>query len=40
VEYAKDGAKFAKDFAAAFSKLLSLGVPFPADSAPIVVQFK
>ena len=40
VEYAKDGAKFSKDFAAAFSKLLSLGVPFPADSAPIVVQFK
>jgi catalase (peroxidase I) len=28
VEYAKDDAKFAKDFAAAFEKLLELGVDF------------
>lgn len=31
-EYTKDEDKFFKDFAAAFSKLLELGVPFPADS--------
>ncbi|MEW5302225.1 MAG: hypothetical protein WDW36_005027 [Sanguina aurantia] len=30
--YAKDGDLFAKDFAAAFSKLLELGVPFPEGS--------
>ena len=28
--YAKDGDAFARDFAAAFGKLLELGVPFPA----------
>jgi cytochrome c peroxidase len=39
-EYAKDSAGFSKDFAAAFSRLLELGVPFPADSKPIVVKFK
>lgn len=27
--YAKDEDKFASDFAAAFAKLLELGVPFP-----------
>lgn len=32
-EYAKDEDKFFADFAAAFSKLLELGVPFPAASA-------
>lgn len=30
--YAADDAKFKADFAAAFNKLLSLGVPFPATS--------
>ena len=39
-EYAKDGAGFSKDFAAAFAKLLELGVPFPVEAKPIVVQFK
>jgi cytochrome c peroxidase len=31
--YAKDEARFFKDFAAAFSKLLELGVPFAATKA-------
>jgi cytochrome c peroxidase len=31
--YAKDEDKFMKDFAAAFAKLLELGVPFPATKA-------
>lgn len=31
-EYAKDEEKFFRDFAAAFSKLLELGVPFPEDA--------
>lgn len=31
--YAKDEAKFLEDFAAAFSKLMELGVPFPAPTA-------
>jgi cytochrome c peroxidase len=34
--YAKDEAKFFSDFAAAFSKLQSLGVDFPAESKPVV----
>lgn len=34
--YHKDEAKFAADFAAAFSKLMELGVPFPANAAPAV----
>lgn len=33
--YAKDEEKFFADFAAAFSKLLELGVPFPATAQPI-----
>lgn len=32
-QYAKDEEAFFKDFAAAFSKLLELGVPFPEGSA-------
>lgn len=31
--YYKDAAKFDTDFAAAFSKLLELGVPFPETAA-------
>lgn len=31
--YAKDAEKFDADFAAAFSKLLELGVPFSAEPA-------
>lgn len=31
--YYKDAAKFDADFAAAFSKLLELGVPFPETAA-------
>jgi cytochrome c peroxidase len=31
--YAKDEERFFADFAAAFSKLLELGVPFPAPAA-------
>jgi len=33
--YAKDQARFFTDFAAAFGKLLELGVPFPAEAKPI-----
>ena len=33
-QYAKDDDKFASDFAAAFSKLLELGVPFEAPGTP------
>jgi cytochrome c peroxidase len=33
--YAKDEEKFFSDFAAAFSKLQSLGVEFPVDSKSI-----
>lgn len=33
-EYAASEDKFAADFAAAFSKLLHLGVPVPAPAAP------
>ena len=40
VEYSKDGAGFAKDFATAFARLLELGVTFDATTKPIVVQFK
>lgn len=32
--YAKDDEKFARDFSAAFSKLLELGVPFEAPGTP------
>jgi cytochrome c peroxidase len=32
--YAKDEDKFFSDFAAAFSKLLELGVPFPQAASP------
>ena len=32
--YAKDEARFRADFAAAFARLLELGVPFPAGSTP------
>lgn len=32
--YARDSDRFFADFASAFGKLLELGVPFPAGSAP------
>ena len=33
-QYAKDEEKFTRDFQAAFSKLLELGVPFEAPCTP------
>ncbi|KAJ3356371.1 heme peroxidase [Entophlyctis luteolus] len=37
-KYAKDSDLFFKDFSAAFSKLLELGVPFPEDSKPLLLK--
>jgi cytochrome c peroxidase len=38
--YAKDAAAFRADFAAAFGKLLELGVAFPSESKPIELRLK
>jgi cytochrome c peroxidase len=40
IEYAKDSKGFSKDFAAAFSKLLELGVTFDAKSKQETIRFK
>ncbi|KAI8620133.1 heme peroxidase [Chytriomyces sp. MP71] len=37
-KYAKDNDLFFKDFSAAFSKLLELGVPFPEGTTPLVLK--